>query len=211
LHDIERAAMKEWGGDRTPGRRVRDIRVLAIAIVTAVSFTSCAGSPEVDERTLSDAEILMKKGDGYYFNDRYDEAVREYTGALAADPGSAGAYRNRGYAWLALGETEEAKADFDRAVEINPDFSEAYLGRGGLFFLRGKYAEAIDDFDKVIELDPWNATARYYKALACEKIGRLREAVEAYRGYIHCVVPREGGSADFARERIQDLQKRLPD
>jgi tetratricopeptide (TPR) repeat protein len=203
--------MEERGGNRISSRRIRNIAILAIAVLATASIVSCAGSPEGVEHTLSDAEILVKKGDGYYFNDRYDEAVREYTDALAADPRSSGAYRNRGYAWLALRETEKAKADFDRALEIAPDFSEAYLGRGGLYYLQGKYAEAIDDFDRVIELDPWNATARYYKAQACEKIGRLREAVEAYRGYIHCVVPREGGSADFARERIQELQKRLPD
>jgi tetratricopeptide (TPR) repeat protein len=203
--------MKATGTGRQLRFWNRQVFALVITSLAATLLVSCAGTPEGGERTLSDAEILMKKGDGYYFNDRHNEAVREYTAALAADPRSAGAHRNRGYAWLALRETEKAKADFDRAVEIAPDFAEAYLARGGLYYIQGKYAEAIDDFDRVIELDPWNATARYYKALACEKVGRLREAVEAYRGYIHCVVPREGGSEDFARERIQDLEKRLPD
>jgi len=203
--------MKATGSGRQFRSRNRQILATVIISLAATLLVSCAGSPDAVERSLSEADILLKKGDGYYFNDRYDEAIREYTLAAAADPGSAAVYRNRAYAWLALREMEKAREDFDRAVKIAPGFAEAYLGRGGLYYQQGKYAEAIDDFDRVIELDPWNATARYYKALACEKIGRLREAVEAYRGYIHCVVPREGGSADFARERIQDLEKRLPD
>jgi cytochrome c-type biogenesis protein CcmH/NrfG len=58
----------------------------------------------------------------------------------------------------------------------------------------------------VTKADPWNSTARYYLALACEKVGRLREAVEAYKGYIHCAVPRDDETIRHARERIRELE-----
>ena len=119
-----------------------------------------------------------------------------------ADP-----YRYRGYTWMALGSYEQARSDFDRAIEIRADYSEAYLGRGILRFREGKFADAVDDMDLAITFDPWNGTARYYKALACEKIGRLREAVEAYKGYIHCAVPGEAESVERARRRIEELER----
>jgi tetratricopeptide (TPR) repeat protein len=180
-----------------------------IAVAAAAAFMSCSAAS--GQRGHTESEILMKKGDGYYFNSRYGEALEEYSRAIEESPGTAPAYRSRGYAYLALEDHEAAERDFDRAVELAPDYGEAYLGRGMLLFRRGRYAEAIDDFDRVVELDPWDSTARYYKALACEKIGRLREAVESYRGYIHCTVPRDAAALEEARERLRDLEKRSPE
>ena len=180
-----------------------------IAVAAAAALMSCSAATV--QRGHTESEILMKKGDGYYFNSRYAEALEEYSRAIESEPGSAPAYRSRGYTFLALEEHEAAEKDFDRAVELAPTYGEAYLARGILLFDRGRYAEAIDDFDKVIEIDPWETTARYYKALACEKVGRLREAVEAYKGYIHCTVPRDATAVKSARERVRELQKRSPD
>ncbi len=176
----------------------------ALAMLLLIAGGCAAGTSSV--RGISEVEILMKRGDGFYFNSRFEEAAEEYRRALELDPKNGAAYRSRGYAMAALDRLEDARRDFDRAIAAGPGDSEAYQARGTLSFRQGKYAEAIDDFDRVIEIDPWNSTARYYKALACEKIGRLREAVEAYKGYIHCTIPRDDGTVDYARERIRDLE-----
>jgi len=187
-------------------RHVGGVGIAAALILASAFFVSCGTLPPPAEK-FSEGEILLKRGDGYYFNSRYEEAIEEYTRAIAADPGLAAAYRYRASAFLALEENVQALADYDRALEIDPSFAEAHLGRGVLHYRQGAYSEAIDDFDRVIDLDPWNSSARYYKARACEKVGRLREAVEAYRGYIHCTVPRDDGTVEFARERIRELEK----
>lgn len=180
---------------------------IAAALALAAAFSLSCGTLPPPSKQFSEGEILLKRGDGYYFNGRYAEAIEEYTRAIEIDPGLAAAYRYRASAYLALEEHLRALADFDRAIEIDPDFAEAHLGRGVLHYRQGAYSEAIDDFDRVIALDPWNSNAQFYKALACEKVGRLREAVEAYRGYIHCTVPRDDGTVEFARERIRQLEE----
>jgi tetratricopeptide (TPR) repeat protein len=81
-------------------------------------------------------------------------------------------------------------------VELAPRLDEAWLGRGLYFYSRGRYAEAIDDFDRVNALDPVNAVAHMYRAQACEKVGRLREAAASRQAYIHCETPREGPESD---------------
>lgn len=187
-------------------RHVGGVGIASALILTSALFVSCGTLPAPAEK-FSEAEILLKRGDGYYFNSRYEEAIEEYTRAIDVDPGLAAAYRYRGSAYLALEEYLQALDDFDRAIEIDPSFAEAHLGRGVLHYRQGAYSEAIDDFDRVIDLDPWNSNAQFYKALACEKVGRLREAVEAYRGYIHCTVPQDDGTVEFARERIRKLEK----
>ena len=157
--------------------------------------------------TIPRTEVLLKRGDGFYFKGRYEEAAAEYGRAVELDPKNGSARRSRGFAVAALGRLDEARRDFDRAVALNPADGEAYQARGTISFRQGRYAEAIDDFDRVIEIDPWNAQVRYYKALACERIGRLRDAVEAYKGYIHCSVPRDDGTVESARERIGELEQ----
>jgi tetratricopeptide (TPR) repeat protein len=182
----------------------RKISLFAAGLLP-VLFFSCASVPEAG-RGLTDYDIHLKKGDGYYFMSRYAEAAAEYSLAIEIDSRRPDAYRFRGFALLAHGEFQDARKDFERALEISPDYPEAHLGLGILLFRQGNYAEAIDAFDRTTELDPWNSLARYYKALACEKVGRLREAVEAYKGYIHCAVPSDDGTVEQARERIRELE-----
>ena len=77
---------------------------------------------------------------------------------------------------------------------------------GSSYFARGRYAEAIDDLDRAAALDPRNAVVHKYRALACDKVGRLREAALSRQAYVHCEAPARtpgsgGGSA--ARQRTQ--------
>lgn len=177
----------------------------AAAFIALALIVSCAPAP-VQRSGLSGYDILLKRGDGYYFNSRYAEAAAEYSLAIELEKERAEGYRFRGYAMLALEDHKRARQDFEQALEISPGYTDARLGLGTLFFRQGKYGEAIEEFTLVTEADPWNATARYYLALACEKVGMIREAVEAYKGYIHCAVPRDDETIRHARERIRELE-----
>ena len=103
-----------------------------------------------------------------------------------------------------LGREAEALADYGRAVELDPRFDDAWLGRGLYHFARGRYAEAVDDLDRAAALDPRNAIVHKYRALACDKVGRLREAALSRQAYVHCEAPPEppaaAGEAPPARE-----------
>jgi tetratricopeptide (TPR) repeat protein len=181
----------------------------SLLFLVAALFVSCGHGSTARRHGFTETDILVKKGDGYYFNNRHEEAAAEYSRAIDLDPNLAVAFRNRANAFMALQRWTEALRDFDRAVAIDEDYAEAYLARGALYYLQGKYAEAIDDFDRTTEIDPWNSTARYYKALACEKIGLIREAVEAYKGYVHCTIPRDATSIEHAREKIRELERQV--
>ena len=80
----------------------------------------------------------------------YDLAVRDFSEAIALDPGNAEAYRNRGKAVLHGGFTplmpymkgkdyRNAIADFSHAIVLNPSNAAAYLDRGMAFLWRGEH------------------------------------------------------------------------
>ena len=63
------------------------------------------------------------------------------------------------------------------------------------------------DYDKVLEIDPKDALAYFNKARACEAVGRIPEAVAAYRGFIEHALPQQTPYIQHARKRIAVLEK----
>lgn len=175
-------------------------RVCVIALLAA--FCGCAAAPPAQQGAAAgpgvlersrQVKFLLANAEGYFFSGRYVEALPGYTAVLAVDPANAVALRCRAAAHAALGREAEALADYAKAIAIDPRYDDARLGRGLYYYAKSRYAEAIEDFDAAIAIDGNNAGAQLFKALACEKIGRLREAALAREAYIHCVVPRDGG------------------
>jgi tetratricopeptide (TPR) repeat protein len=92
--------------------------------------------------------------------EKYKEAIRDYTKAIEADPNLADAYYNRGYVYIEMRKYKKAIADLDKAIELDAKYAPAYHVRGIAYFLKKKYTQAIADYDTAIELDPDNL--RYY-------------------------------------------------
>ena len=90
----------------------REIPILTA--VLAAFLVSCAPGPGVRSGP-TEYEILLKRGDGYYFNSRFAEAAAEYSRAVELNRGRAEAYRFRGYALMALEEWEGARDSLCRA------------------------------------------------------------------------------------------------
>jgi tetratricopeptide (TPR) repeat protein len=172
------------------------------------ALLGCAGGPPARLESADSgrqAKLLLSKAEGHFFNRHYSEAVAGYSEVLAVDPANAVAFRCRAAAHAALGRDAEALADYGRAVGSDPRYEDAWVGRGLFLYSKGRYADAIDDFDRALAIDRRNGTANLYKALACEHVGRLREAAEARSAYIHCEIPREGGEGGHSDAPPREL------
>ena len=76
-------------------------------------------------------------------------------------------------------------SDYRQALNINPALAaEVYTGRGIAFTEKGDLSKAIDDYDRALELTPAAGMIYYNKARACERAGRIAEAIQAYRSFI---------------------------
>ncbi len=81
------------------------------------------------------------------------EAIREATRAIELHP-DAGAYLNRGNAYLIRGRDAEALADFTRSIELKSEFAPSYYNRGSALLHLGRLEESLADFDRAIDLAP---------------------------------------------------------
>jgi hypothetical protein len=76
-------------------------------------------------------------------------------------------------------------SNYRQALNIEPTLAaEVYTGRGIAFIEKGELDRAIDDYDRALALTPEDGMIYYNKARACEKAGRLAEAIRAYRSFI---------------------------
>jgi len=151
------------------------------------------------------AEAYYDRGNTYVKRGLLDQAISDYTKALEIDPRHAKAYYNRGNAYAKRELLDQAISDYTKALEANTQYVEAYTNRGSIYLTRGEYEKAISDFKKAIGINSRYAIAYYNQALAYEKIGRIWDAIQAYRGFIKNARPHYADHIPYAQERIREL------
>jgi protein O-mannosyl-transferase len=82
---------------------------------------------------------------------RYDEAIADFSKAIAAHPFDF-MYGNRATAYYSLGKYQEALRDYDRAIALNPNNPNSYNGRALTYRALGNFVAAQEDFRKSCEL-----------------------------------------------------------
>ena len=92
----------------------------------------------------------------------YDDAIADYTKAIALDSNLAAAYTNRGLAYEKKDEVDRAIADYTKAIALDPndDLDYTYAERGYAYQRKGEFDRAIADFRKALEIDPSNQLAK---------------------------------------------------
>lgn len=135
------------------------------------------------------AWVLNNRGLAYAEMGRDDRAMRDYTAAIAADPGFAPAYNNRGNLHALAGDLDRAIADHSKAVELDPDYVEAYYNRAVDFEETGALDRALEDYDTAARIDPEYSLAFVSRASVHCRLGNPAAAMEDFtsalaRGFI---------------------------
>lgn len=85
---------------------------------------------------------------------------------VAAHPGDADIWNNKGYTLLKMGRAREAVKAFETAIRLSPEFSKAWINLGEARLRQGQIALAIQALEKAIALSPRAMDARLYLAEA---------------------------------------------
>jgi tetratricopeptide (TPR) repeat protein len=72
--------------------------------------------------------------------------------------------------------------------------------------VKGQYDQAIADYNKALEINPKCAPAWYHNAEASEQLGRLGEALAAYKKFME-YAPQMTSEMGKAKEKIKGLGK----
>lgn len=107
---------------------------------------------------------------------RAEEAVREYTKAIDADPHHSEYYFERAGLHRQLGQLEPALRDYEAAIRLSPPYPEAHYNRGVLALECGDVETALADLTYVLELEPAFADAYVNRASALRELGEHEAA-----------------------------------
>ena len=118
------------------------------------------------------ARPYYNRGLIYYQQNKFTQAIADYTKAIEIDSRLEEAYYNRGIAYAKQSDLNQAVSDYNKAININFNKAEAYINRGLIFAKQNKLREAFFDFTKAIEIDPKSEVA--YNNLGI---------IYAYQGY----------------------------
>ena len=137
--------------------------------------------------------LHIYRGDIYYQNGEYTEALTHFDEAIrvifgTSYPGqkyavAALAYGKRGNVYFNTGNYDKAIEDYDRAIKLEPDIfaaSPLYVGRGRAFIRRGENDKAIQDLDTAISLGVRSAEAYFGRGHAYTNIGEFDKAAEDF-------------------------------
>ena len=117
-------------------------------------------SISVQAQTFDD---LIRKGDDYYADKNYKEAINYFTQAIGLEPNFAKGYWYRGDANREIKNYEAAVSDYSLAISIEPKNSKFYRLRGDSYYDMKDYIRAEKDYTKGLDLNPKDATLWLYR------------------------------------------------
>ncbi|KAL4362890.1 hypothetical protein GQ457_04G037960 [Hibiscus cannabinus] len=103
---------------------------------------------------LADEE--REKGNEFFKQQKYPEAVRHYTESLRRNPKDPRAYSNRAACYTKLGAMPEGLKDAEKCIELDPTFSKGYTRKGAIQFFMKEYDKALETYQEGLKHDPNN-------------------------------------------------------
>ncbi len=150
------------------------------AFVLAVSqFAEAVSGAYGDERTRVWSAIASMR----QTLREWDDAIKAYEGAVAAQPPSAELRIALGAVYLDRSRVADALREFGLATQVEPDRADVYTLQGLAYALAGEPGKAAQAFARASSLDPDNPATFYTLAQYLLRIGRPDEARKAQRSF----------------------------
>eukprot|EP01147_Barroeca_monosierra_P008813 gene8813-1178_t len=105
------------------------------------------------------SEEAKKRGNDFFREGKFPEAVQEYTEAINRNPEDAKLYSNRAAAYTKLATWDLALKDCDECIQRDPAFIKGYLRKGTILLGLKKTSEAEKAFREALKLQPSHAEA----------------------------------------------------
>ncbi|WP_375582248.1 tetratricopeptide repeat protein [Cyclobacterium xiamenense] len=124
------------------------------------------------------------KGDQFYSEGQYEEAIMAYASYLEKRPGNVKALYNKGRAHEELDEFKEAEKSFKAALAEEPKNIQVLLSLSNLYHRNGNPELALMYADNAVEISGAPSMAYFLKARSMHRIGNVKEAMREYNAAI---------------------------
>ena len=103
----------------------------------------------------SEIDYLMETGCGFISEQRYEEAIANFTEITKKKPNYLEGWNKRGTAYYLNGDYQEAIDDIQQTLEIEPRHFGALSGLATIYLILNNHSGALDTFRKLYEIYPY--------------------------------------------------------
>src|SRR5256885_2000684 len=150
------------------------LSVLVLTILVSAFLGACAETPDAKRaRHLS-------RGDEYFGQGRYKDALIEYQNVLRFNASDSRAIERMGFAYHNLGDFRRAYPFLLKARQANPDDVNVTMKLAAIYLLAGKLDEARELAGGILEKDPNHLEALQVMAVAARRQNEIAEAAAGF-------------------------------
>src|SRR5690242_11120217 len=117
-------------------------------------------------KEVNETRLYENRGDSLFARKMYEEAVDEYTKAIAIDRYNAATFNRLGLVYHQMQKFNEAEHYYQEALKQNPYFVEALNNIGTVEYGRKQYDRALGRYKRALNIHPESATI-YLSMGAC--------------------------------------------
>ncbi len=151
-------------------------------------YNAIVATAEAGDDLLERAKAYYDRGNIWFDQQNYTEAIADYDRALALDPSMSRAFHNRGLAYAMLKEYDAALRDYALAIRLDPAYRRAYENRVRLLEQltastpdETLLQQLADDYGSLAQLIPEaEAPYRYRQGVILARLGDRTAAREAF-------------------------------
>jgi tetratricopeptide (TPR) repeat protein len=107
---------------------------------------------------------LQHRGMEYTAQQKYPEALTDFSEALKMKSNDPDIYERRAYVEMKTNDYDKALADYSEAIRLSPKEVRYYLLRSYIYETKGDVKNSMADTERTLKLDPKNAEAKSRKA-----------------------------------------------
>lgn len=122
---------------------------------------AAASATVADTVKAAESEQWFAQGLQLYEQGQYNEAVKTFDKAIAADPSNYKVYTAKGITLAFQGNYPAGIALIEKTLELKPDYVPAFYDMAMAYKLQNKYDESLIWFKKTIQGDPSNTWSYY--------------------------------------------------
>jgi tetratricopeptide (TPR) repeat protein len=204
-HQTEKAISlyREFPDDVAARERMGALLLASGDPLTAIAFLEGAArkSPTAGNRVALAQAYLMTKQD--------DKAMAVTAQLVAAEPQAYDVRMFAGKLLLNLHKPVPAAGQFSAAAQIKPDSIEAWKELSALLVINQDYVGGIAALDRLRVLGVETSGQWFFRALACDHLHQLKEALAAYNKFLETSHGDSPNQEFQARQRVRIIQHEL--
>jgi len=115
---------------------------------------------KLDYQDEGKAQEAKQRGNDFFREKNFPEAIREYEDAVKRAPNDAAIRNNLSAALTKIMDFNGAKTQVEKALELDPTYTKAWGRKGDIEMAFKEHHKAMESYKKGLAIDPQNATCK---------------------------------------------------